>query len=79
MVEAIKDERKVAKRRVRDAYHDEKNREYIRFKLDALAELGLDGHPKADKLFERAWEEGHSFGYSEVWIHLVELADLIRD
>jgi len=34
-----------------------------KFKNDALEELNLSKHPKADKLFEIAWKEGRACGY----------------
>lgn len=37
------------------------------FKSALLEELGLTNDPKADELYELAWEEGHAYGYSEVY------------
>lgn len=48
-------------------------------KADILAELGITNHPKADKLYEMAWEAGHSEGYYSVFDRAEELAELIRD
>jgi len=44
-------------------------------------ESGLvDKVPKQyqDKVYRHAWESGHSSGYSEVYIHLVELVDIFE-
>lgn len=49
------------------------------FKKEALKELGLENHPKAEKVFDLAWERGHSQGYTEVYLELQELADLLLD
>ena len=35
------------------------------------------GNPKADRLWEIAWSEGHSSGYGEVEIWYEELSELI--
>jgi len=47
------------------------------FKKDLLEELGVTGHPKADKLFSLAWSYGHSSGYSEVFSYASEFVDLL--
>jgi hypothetical protein len=49
------------------------------FKADALAEVGLTGHPKADKAYDLAWENGHSGGLQDVYNHLLDYADLLKD
>ena len=47
------------------------------FSIDALADVGLTDHPKADKCFSFAWEHGHSSGYHEVYYWLEEIAELM--
>lgn len=56
-------------------YKDYENR----FKNDVLQANGLEGHPKADKIYSIAWEEGHSNGLTEVahWVH--KLSELVKD
>jgi hypothetical protein len=49
-----------------------------KFKVDVLAEYGLTGNPKANDVFELAWEEGHSSGYSEVMLWVCKLASLVK-
>ena len=49
------------------------------FKKDALEDLGLSNHPKADKLFDIAWERGHASGYQSVWSVMIDLAPLLQD
>jgi hypothetical protein len=49
------------------------------FKADALEELGVTRHPKAQRLYELAYEHGHAGGYSDIWTYLNDFADLIRD
>jgi hypothetical protein len=61
-----------------EAYRAETRRLDAEFKADALAEVGLTGHPKADAAYSLAWEYGHAAGLSEVMNYLPELADLAR-
>ena len=49
-----------------------------KFKVDVLAEYGLTGHPKANDVFEFAWNEGHSSGYSEVELWVAKLANFVK-
>lgn len=49
------------------------------FKQDALAELGLTDHPKAEKLWTLANERCHDGGLIEVWHELDSLAGLLKD
>jgi hypothetical protein len=39
---------------------------------------GLTGHPKAEKLYEIAWDIGHSAGYHEVEIYYDDMAELLK-
>lgn len=66
-------------RRLRDIYQTENGRLYAIFKVDALEEAGLTGHPKADKAFSLAYEDGHHAGYSEIMNYLYKYAELILD
>ena len=61
-----------------DKYHAEQTRLEVLFKQDALEDVGLTGHPKADKAWALAWENGHSGGYPDVYSHLLEYADLLN-
>ena len=47
------------------------------FKIDLLAVLGFDDHPKGATLFRLAWEYGHSSGYAEVLRYADELSELL--
>jgi hypothetical protein len=62
-----------------DKYHAEQCRLESLFKADALAEVGLTNHPKADKAYGLAWKNGHSGGYSEVYYCLLDYAELLKD
>lgn len=48
------------------------------FRAAALQECGLTGHPKADQAYALAYQYGHASGYSDIWTHLSEFADLVR-
>ena len=62
----------------RDAYRKaQRHLDSTVFKKDALEEVGLAGHPKADKAFAMAWERGHSSSLFEVFYELEELANLL--
>lgn len=44
----------------------------------ALAkELGLEGHPKFDKLYTIAYQHGHSSGFNEVAMYAEEFSELL--
>lgn len=60
-------------------YNEESSRLHKKFKEDALEEVGLTGHPKAEKTFYLAYDDGHSSGDSEVFYYLTKYADLILD
>ena len=62
----------------RDEYHAEDARLKELFKADMEKEEGVADNPKRDRLFEIAWDEGHSSGYEEVWNHYTTLVELIR-
>ena len=62
-----------------DAYMKERDRLAALFKSEALKSVGLENHPKKDIIYSKAWEDGHSRGYSEVYGKLVELAEFIEE
>lgn len=49
-----------------------------KFKTDLEAEYGLTGHPKADLLYSKAYEMGHSSGHAEVANYYGDLAELLK-
>ena len=68
-----KDWRRVAM----EAYHRESGLLTLQLRGDLEAEHDMTGHPKALVLWIKAWDEGHSNGFSEVatcYADLVELA-----
>jgi|APSaa5957512622_1039677.scaffolds.fasta_scaffold28480_2 hypothetical protein len=48
------------------------------FKADLLESLSLTDHPKAQRLWEMAWDHGHSAGLSEVVDWAETLAELVQ-
>jgi hypothetical protein len=40
-------------------------------------DLGILDNPKSDKLMSIAWEDGHASGYYEVYLHAMDLVELI--
>jgi hypothetical protein len=62
----------------RAAYNKETAELYALFKNDLFADLGIQDNPKREKLFTKAWEDGHSAGYSEVYNCALGLVDLIE-
>jgi len=56
----------------------EKERDILtQFKEDVLQENGLKGHPNAEKVWSKAWENGQYDGLVDVayWVH--ELAEVV--
>lgn len=54
------------------------NRVNETFKTDLLAALGLNNHPKANKVYGMAWDRGHSSGYAQVAYESQELSELLE-
>lgn len=60
-------------------YNEEIQKRFTEFKQDLEKEFGVEGNPKADLLFAKAWEFGDSNGgYSEAYNYYEDLVDLIR-
>lgn len=47
------------------------------FRADAIRACGLEGHPKAQQAFNKAWEAKHADGMNEVIMELEELSELL--
>ena len=62
------------------AYYAEENRLTELFWTDAFASLGIPlDHPKAAKMRTLAWEDGHAYGLSEVYSHLIDIWEVVKD
>lgn len=65
----------------RQIYKDSLSAALQEFWNDAREELGYDAFLDAEgmQMIEgKAWEDGHSYGYSEVFSHLKDLSELVR-
>lgn len=63
----------------RNTYNAEVRRISDEFYQDCCDELGLD--PRAassEKLFQKAYEDGHGFGHGNIYTHLVDLYEFIQ-
>jgi hypothetical protein len=47
------------------------------FRKDAMEELGLTGHDKADWIWSLAWKHGHFYGFEEVFFQLRDLKAML--
>lgn len=63
------------KRRV--LYRTEGHRLTLVFKAQALEEVGLKGHSRAEAAWSMAWDRGHATGLASVMDELEELAELL--
>lgn len=63
----------------RKTYNDEAARLQELFKQDFFKELGIELNSKRETLFAKAWEHGHSAGFSEVMNCGYDLVSLIED
>lgn len=69
----------------KDTYNKELNkwkmenrRIHNEFKKDLFDELEISDNPKAEVLFSKAWEYGHSAGFEEVYNYACDLVELIK-
>jgi hypothetical protein len=60
------------------AWRAEEQRLLLVFRSDLESEFEMSGHPKADPVFQKAWDLGHSDGLYEVAWHYRDLADLVK-
>lgn len=63
----------------RDRYAAEEHRLNELFRADLEEQEGMKGHAKAEMIWKKAWERGHSSGYSEIAYVYFDLAKLVRD
>jgi len=63
----------------RTKWNIENARLHTEFKEDIFEEFGVQNHPKRERVFELAWDRGHSSGFFEVYLVFEELVELIKD
>ena len=61
----------------RKLYSEAVHKVELRFRADLLESLGIQNHPKANKLYDMAWDDGHSEGYHRVAEVAETLAELL--
>jgi hypothetical protein len=68
-------------RKAKDIYDTEDIRLMLQFKDDAFKELNLIDLPlwQRNRIWDLAYEHGHSSGYSEIWNELIDLAYLFKE
>jgi hypothetical protein len=60
-------------------YYEEQDKLKNQFRKDLIAEYHMTDHPKANKIFDKAWELGHSKGHEEVEYYFCDFVELFRD
>jgi hypothetical protein len=60
-------------------YQEENLRLQEEFRKDLIAEYKMSQHPKADKLFNKAWDMGCAGGPEEVEYYFRDLVELFHD
>lgn len=58
-------------------YREDQRKRNEQFKKDLLTALGITDHPKAERLFEIAWDHCHSNGLTEILYYAAELSELL--
>ncbi len=48
------------------------------FQKDAMEEVGLANHPNAKKIYQYAYEKGHSSGLQEIYRELDDISELFK-
>ena len=59
-------------------YGAEDRRIAEQFKADLFETLGISRHPMREKLYSKAWSDGHASGYQEVFNCAQDLVELIE-
>lgn len=62
-----------------EVYRGERYALEIEFKKNALDVCGILNHPKADKAYSLAYEDGHSEGFGGIYNALIKYAELLTD
>lgn len=60
-------------------YKEESLRLEEEFRKDLIAKYNMTGHPKANKLFNKAWDYGCSLGYDAVEDYFQDLTELFQE
>ena len=60
-------------------YHAENKRLQDEFRRDLIEHYGMTGHPKADKIFNKAWDMGCSLGYQAIQEYFEDFVELFKN
>ena len=60
-------------------YGEETHKLYEEFVNDLFEEFGVTDNPKRHKAFQVAWQQGHAYGFEEVYNKFDDLVELIKD
>lgn len=68
----------IAKMRI--SCREEQDRIDNEFYVDVCKDLGLDPNKESTKkLFQKAYDDGHGFGYENIYTHLVDLNAFVNE
>ncbi len=70
---------KVSYKEAMQAWHNEEGRMNALFEADCAAAEGMENHPKRQKLWSKAWEDGHANGYNTILERYESFAEFLRD
>jgi hypothetical protein len=59
-------------------YYEEQDKLKNQFREDLIAEYHMTNHPKANKIFDKAWELGYSKGHEEVEYYFQDFVELFK-
>lgn len=71
---AIMEEARAERARLRAA----EEAKVLALKARLAEETGLTKHPKLEKVWELAWDHGHSYGLADVELYFREYAELVK-
>ena len=60
-------------------YHEERDKLEKEFREDLIQKYKMTNHPKANKLFNKAWDMGCAGGLEEVEYYFRDLVELFQD
>lgn len=63
---------------IHDALINDANLAEEKFKSDLFEELEIQENPKRELLYRKAYELGHSYGFSEIYCYACDLVELIK-
>lgn len=69
----------MSKKLVDGYYNNHPGEYYDDMRNYIMQRLPTDNQHVAGRIFSNAWEDGHSYGYHEVFLHINDLITLIHD